>query len=135
MNDLDEDGGAVELEQGQSFGLSKRVYHCLAQLGVSASEIAGIEPQLLEGFTDKAGCVCTLFGTRYAYEIRICADRAGFPPLVALLKGDPDGPCCSLTGVGGNAENYDTWRTILREMLASEGIGPDQLWARGYFPV
>jgi hypothetical protein len=48
MNFFDGRKEAVRFERGQTFGIPARVYGCLAQCAISCSELANIEPQLLE---------------------------------------------------------------------------------------
>jgi len=65
---------AIHLENGHSFGIPPKVYQYLAQAAVSASELASIEPLLLQPLEDGKPRVCTLYGAKFAFSILVdCA--------------------------------------------------------------
>jgi hypothetical protein len=112
----------IHLERGQSFGIPPRIYQCLAQAAISASELGGIEPQILEPLHDgRPGAICTLFGRLHAFSIQI--EIKPPPPIVALGMSLLDDPAPPLQPeCGGNARDFTIWREIVERMLKAEGF-------------
>jgi hypothetical protein len=81
----------THLERGESYGLSPRVYQNLAQAAISAEELCGIEPVLLEPIGG-GGCVCTLYGQTNAYQIGIHTHPPNAPPIAVLKIMELDDP-------------------------------------------
>jgi hypothetical protein len=109
------------VEQGQSFGLPPEIYQCLAQAAVSASELASIEPLLLEPLENgKPGLVCTLYGNKFAFSILV--ECAALPPVVVLSMAALDDFIPPLSVVQGHADSLDVWRAILSRMVQAEGL-------------
>src|SRR5258708_3957089 len=112
----------VRLENGRSFGIPRRIYRFLAQAAISASELADIEPQILEHLeNDRPGCVCILYGKEFAYTIQIECEPPP-PPIVALGISLLDDPTLPEPVTGGDARSFDTWRVLVDAMLRSEGF-------------
>jgi hypothetical protein len=111
----------VHLENGRSFGIPPRIYQCLAQPAISASELAGIEPQILEHLPGgRRVAVCTLFGAQ-PFTIQIDIDPP--PPIVGLGMCGLDDPTPSLEReCDGDARRFATWRGIVECMLRAEGF-------------
>ena len=71
----------VHLENGHSFGIPPKIYQYLAQAAIAASELASIEPLVLEPLEDgKPGAVCTLYGSKFAFSILV--ECGALPPVV-----------------------------------------------------
>jgi len=59
----------VPLEKGQSFGIPPNIYQALAQAAISASELAGIEPALIEPLeSGKLGALCSLYASNPSFR-------------------------------------------------------------------
>ena len=120
MNFFDGHEETVRLERGQSFGIPPPIYQCLAQAAISAWELAGIEPILLEALDGRAGAVCTLYGRKHVFQIRV---ECHFPvPIVCLDIGEMDDPTAFRNVGGGDAEDFHNWRVIVSSMLEAEGF-------------
>jgi hypothetical protein len=110
----------VHLEHGQSYGIPRKVYQALAQAAISAHELAGIEPTLLEHLSDnRPGCLCTLYGKEFVFTIQVVMNP---PPVVVLNKQALD-ECGEFVCVcGGDANSFAVWRGIVSHMLKAEGF-------------
>ena len=109
----------VRLENGRSFGIPPQIYYSLAQASISVSELAGIEPQLLEHLPDRDGCLCTLYGRSRMFVIRIDMSK---PPTVSLFQQTLDSPNIAECVLGGSPDSFDCWRAIVNHMLVAENF-------------
>jgi hypothetical protein len=128
--DFDGHYETVRLENGERFGIAWNIYQCLAQAAISVSELAQIEPILMERLLVKddsgkrfvsGGAVCTLYGRTLCFKLVI---ETHFPePIVTLTAAGLDNARGSESViVHGDAEASSVWRRILAAMLAAEGF-------------
>ena len=96
----------------------------LAQAAISAQENCGIQPIMLEAFSDGPGCVCTLYGKQLAYQIAIHCSPPEAPPIVVLKVMELDDPQAALRlpVFGGRADAFATWQVLVSKMLEAEGF-------------
>jgi hypothetical protein len=110
----------TQFELGQSFKISPMVYQFLIQTIVTAKE-GGMEPSQLEPLKDRTGAVCTLYGRKYVYQIRI--ETHFLVPVVCLDIGGMDVSPSSFRNIGGgDAENPHNWELIVAMLLKAEGF-------------
>jgi hypothetical protein len=118
----------VRLERGERFGIPWDIYQCLAQAAISVSDLAGIEPILLEPLMVKTpdgksftpgGAVCTLFGRRLCFKLTIETSRSPIVTLTATGLDNISAQECVLAH--GDAESKSVWRSVVVAMLEAEG--------------
>jgi hypothetical protein len=121
MNFVNGRDETVHLERGESFGIPAHIYQCLAQAAISANELAGIEPVLLEPLeSGKPGALCCLYGKQYSFSILI--ECANVPHVVVLSMVGLDDFIPPEAVVEGHADSLDVWRAIVALMLQAEGF-------------
>jgi hypothetical protein len=82
-----------------------------AQAAILASELASIEPLLLEPLQNgKPGAVCTLYESKSAFSIVV--ECAALPPVVVLSMVALGDFIPALPVVQGRADDYRAWRVI-----------------------
>jgi hypothetical protein len=96
------------------------IYQYLIQTAVSTQELIGTGSVALEALEGQTGALCTLFGRKHVYQIRL---ECHFPvPIVCLDIGEIDDPASFQNVGGGDAEDIHNWRLIVLLILEAEGI-------------